>query len=34
VAFILEIPAIERFKISIDNYLGILKTDYWPIFTG
>lgn len=28
VAFILEIPAIERFKISVDNYLGILKMDY------
>lgn len=28
VAFILEIPAIEQFKISIDNYLGILKTNY------
>jgi chemotaxis protein CheC len=28
VAFILEIPAIERFKISIDNYLGLLTIDY------
>jgi chemotaxis protein CheC len=28
VAFVLEIPAIEQFKISIDNYLGLLTTDY------